>query len=111
MPVSFQPVFQINIEDLEDDSVASVEKSDCTLSGDKGRAQHGNPETKRDGDVIKATPPEQVWGGAYVDEEGGQGMSEGRSYSDSHVSCAASFSEIHFSEFNFVNCLRAKKSL
>nr|XP_020029192.1 transcription factor 25 isoform X2 [Castor canadensis] len=49
----------INIEDLEDDSVASVEKSDCTLSGDKGRAQHGNPETKRDGDVIKATPPEQ----------------------------------------------------
>lgn len=65
----FPPVFflQINIEDLEDDLVVNGEKSDCTLpdsvsSGNKGRAQRGNSETKQDGDVAKAGFPEQVQG-------------------------------------------------
>lgn len=59
------PFFQINIEDLEDDLVVNVERSDCTPpdsapSGNKGRAKHGNPETKQDGGAAKAGSPEQV---------------------------------------------------
>lgn len=54
----------INIEDLEDDLVVNGERSDCTLpdsvsSGNKGRAKHGNPETKQDGGATKAGSPEQ----------------------------------------------------
>ncbi|XP_003461244.1 ribosome quality control complex subunit TCF25 isoform X2 [Cavia porcellus] len=54
----------INIEDLEDDSVVNGERSDCALthtvaSGNKARAPHGGPDTKRDGDVIKGVSPEQ----------------------------------------------------
>lgn len=54
----------INIEDLEDDLVVNVERSDCTPpdsapSGNKGRAKHGNPETKQDGGAAKAGSPEQ----------------------------------------------------
>lgn len=60
------PFFQINIEDLEDDLVVNGERSDCTLpdsasSGNKGRAKHGNPENKQDGDAAaKAGSSEQV---------------------------------------------------
>uniref|UniRef100_I3MB17 Transcription factor 25 n=1 Tax=Ictidomys tridecemlineatus TaxID=43179 RepID=I3MB17_ICTTR len=54
----------INVEDLEDDPVVNGEKSDCVLtdaavSGNKGRIQRGNPETKREGNVAKTAPPEQ----------------------------------------------------
>uniref|UniRef100_A0A8I6ASZ5 Ribosome quality control complex subunit TCF25 n=1 Tax=Rattus norvegicus TaxID=10116 RepID=TCF25_RAT len=55
----------INIEDLEDDLVVNGERSDCTLpdsasSGNKGRAKHGNPENKQDGDAAaKAGSSEQ----------------------------------------------------
>ncbi|KAM4797900.1 LOW QUALITY PROTEIN: ribosome quality control complex subunit TCF25-like [Urocitellus parryii] len=54
----------INVEDLEDDPVVNGEKSGCVLtdaavSGNKGRIQRGNPETKREGNVAKAAPPEQ----------------------------------------------------
>lgn len=53
------------MEDLEDGLVVNGERSDCTLpdsvsSGNKGRAQRGNPETKQDGDVANAGFPEQV---------------------------------------------------
>lgn len=54
----------INIEDLEDDPVVNGERSDCALpdsvsSGNKGRAQRGNPEAKQDEDEAKAGFPEQ----------------------------------------------------
>ncbi|KAF7469332.1 Hypothetical predicted protein [Marmota monax] len=54
----------INVEDLEDDPVVNGEKSDCVLtdaavSGNKGKIQRGNPETKREGNVAKAAPLEQ----------------------------------------------------
>lgn len=56
---------QINTEDLEDDLVVNGERSDCTLpdsvsSGNKGRAKHGNAETKQDGGATKAGSSEQV---------------------------------------------------
>ncbi|KAM4833775.1 ribosome quality control complex subunit TCF25 isoform 2-T2 [Thomomys bottae] len=51
----------INIEDLEDDSGVTGERSDCALAGDKGQAHHGSPETKSksNGHTAKAATPEQ----------------------------------------------------
>ncbi|KAH0501511.1 Transcription factor 25 [Microtus ochrogaster] len=62
----------INIEDLEDDLVVNGERSDCALpdsvsSGNKGRAQRGNPEAKQDEDEAKAGFPEQENGLEDID--------------------------------------------
>ncbi|XP_041505704.1 transcription factor 25 isoform X2 [Microtus oregoni] len=62
----------INIEDLEDDLVVNGERSDCGLpesvsSGNKGRAQRGNPEAKQDEDEAKAGFPEQENGLEDID--------------------------------------------
>uniref|UniRef100_A0A287DDQ5 Transcription factor 25 n=1 Tax=Ictidomys tridecemlineatus TaxID=43179 RepID=A0A287DDQ5_ICTTR len=75
----------INVEDLEDDPVVNGEKSDCVLtdaavSGNKGRIQRGNPETKREGNVAKTAPPEQESGMEDIDRileriEDGSGLS------------------------------------
>lgn len=64
----------INIEDVEDDLVVNGERSDCTLpdsvsSGNKGKAKHGNPETKQDGDATKAGSPEQSNANSSTQEE------------------------------------------
>nr|BAC32344.1 unnamed protein product [Mus musculus] len=62
----------INTEDLEDDLVVNGERSDCTLpdsvsSGNKGRAKHGNAETKQDGGATKAGSSEQENGLEDID--------------------------------------------
>ncbi|XP_057609269.1 transcription factor 25 isoform X2 [Chionomys nivalis] len=62
----------INIEDLEDDLVVNGERSDCALpdsvsSGNKGRAQRGNPDAKQDEDEAKAGFPEQENGLEDID--------------------------------------------
>ncbi|XP_075833707.1 ribosome quality control complex subunit TCF25 isoform X2 [Microtus pennsylvanicus] len=62
----------INIEDLEDDLVVNGERSDSALpdsvsSGNKGRAQRGNPEAKQDEDEAKAGFPEQENGLEDID--------------------------------------------
>ncbi|KAM9192208.1 ribosome quality control complex subunit TCF25 [Dugong dugon] len=55
----------INTEELEEEPVVNGDKSDCMptdtmVSGNKGRAKHGNTETKKDGEgVEKAAASEQ----------------------------------------------------
>nr|XP_010596086.1 transcription factor 25 isoform X1 [Loxodonta africana] len=65
MPLSPSHLSQINTEELEEEPMVNGDKSDCVpsdtvVSGNKGRAKHGNTETKTDGEgVDRAAASEQ----------------------------------------------------